>query len=518
MMDLLRVAEAVANEKSIDREDVLQAMEEAIKKAGRSKYGQEQDIRAHIDRKLGTIKLLRYLEIIDGEPENSTQISLKLALKKNPNAKIGEHIIDTLPNIDFSRMAAQSAKQVITQKVRDAERRHQYELYKDRIGELVQGEIKHIDRNGVILDINRTEAFLSRDKCILWENFRNNFTTSEKIHAIVSEVRQENHGPQIFLSRVAPEFLKQLFILNIPEIADGIIEIKAIARDPGSHAKVAVTSYDNSIDPVSVCIGKNSRRIQPIIKELQGEKIDVIFWSKDFYTFLVNAFTSTPITKVIPTDDAIEVVVPDSYIRMALGRRKQNVHLISQLTNMKIKVSSETEETERNKKERKVLMENLINALQIDDVLAHYLVNEKFETVEDIAYCSLEELTVREELNDELATKLQERAQEYLLAEYTQLQERYKELDIQQDLADLTKWGLPLLIKLGDNGIKTQEDLANLSSDELLEIVEFSIDPDEADHIIMNARRPWFEDKDRPWFEDEDIAEDNTTSRERKQS
>lgn len=498
-MDLLRVAEAVANEKNIDREDVLQAMEEAIRKVGRFKYGQEHDIRAHIDRKFGTIELLRYQEIIDTDPENSTQISLKKALQKDPQAKVGEYVIDVLPSIDFSRMATQSAKQIITLKVRDAERRHQYELYKDRIGELVQGEVKHIDRKGITLDINRTEAFLSREKCIQWENFRNNPLTSNKVRAVIWDVRQESQGPQIFLSRVDLEFLRQLFILNVPEVADGIVEIKAIARDPGSHAKVAVTSYNNSLDPVSVCIGKDSSRLRPIIKELQGEKIDVIFWSKDPYTFLVNAFTTTPITKIIPTDDVVEVVVPDTHIRTAQGRGKQNVRLIAQLTGMKIKVLSETEETERNKQEKETLMESLMAALQIDDVLARYLVNEKFDTVEDIAYCHLEELTAREELGTALATKLQERAQDFLVAQYTQLQQRYQELNMQQEMVDLVVdlvgERLDFLVKLGEGGIKTVDDVANLDSDELLDIVEFGIDRDEADRLIMSARTSWFEEQ-----------------------
>ncbi|MDX2224880.1 MAG: transcription termination factor NusA, partial [Rhodospirillaceae bacterium] len=343
--ELVQVADTVARDKNIDREEVFVAMEQAIQKAGRSKYGHEKDIRAAIDRKSGEIRLARYMTVADPVEDENIQISLEKAQRKNPEIKIGEAIVDPLPPIDFGRIAAQTAKQVIVQKVRDAERARQFLEYKDRVGEIVNGLVKRVEFGNVVVDLGRTEAMLRRDELIPREHFKN----GDRVRAFIVDVREETRGPQIFLSRTAPEFMAALFGQEVPEIYDGIIEIKAVARDPGSRAKIAVVSNDSSIDPVGACVGLRGSRVQAVVAELQGEKIDIIQWNPDPATFVVNALAPAEVTKVVLDEDAgrIEVVVPDEQLSLAIGRRGQNVRLASQLTGWTIDILTEAEESER---------------------------------------------------------------------------------------------------------------------------------------------------------------------------
>ena len=334
--ELLQVADTVARDKGIDRDEVLQAMEQAIQKAGRSKYGQEYDIRAEIDRKNGEIRLMRFREVKDPVENEATQIPLGEAKRLNPEAEVGDFITDPLPPIDFGRIAAQTAKQVIVQKVRDAERQRQYSEYKDRVGEIVNGLVKRVEFGNVIVDLGRAEAILRRDELLPRESFRQ----GERVRAYIYDVRQEVRGPQIFLSRTHPQFMAKLFAQEVPEIYDGIIEIKSVARDPGSRAKIAVISNDSGIDPVGACVGMRGSRVQAVVAELQGEKIDIIPWSQDPATFVVNALAPAEVAKVVMDEEQrrIEVVVPDEQLSLAIGRRGQNVRLASQLTGWDIDI------------------------------------------------------------------------------------------------------------------------------------------------------------------------------------
>ncbi|TAN65222.1 MAG: transcription termination/antitermination protein NusA, partial [Magnetospirillum sp.] len=361
--ELLQVADAVARDKGIDRDEVLEAMEQAIQKAGRSKYGHEHDIRAHIDRKTGEIHLARYIEVVEEIENEATQQALKQVLKKKPDAQIGDFLIDPLPPIDFGRIAAQTAKQVIVQKVRDAERQRQFNEYKDRIGEVSNGLVKRVEFGNVIVDLGRAEALLRRDELIPRETFR----TGDRVRAYIYDVRTEPRGPQIFLSRTHPVFMAKLFAQEVPEIYDGIIEIKAVARDPGSRAKIAVLSHDSSIDPVGACVGMRGSRVQAVVAELQGEKIDIIQWSPDIATFVVNGLAPAEVTKVVMDEEAgrIEVVVPDDQLSLAIGRRGQNVRLASQLTQWNIDILTEAEESERRTEEFRTRSSMFIQALDV---------------------------------------------------------------------------------------------------------------------------------------------------------
>ncbi|HEB79515.1 MAG TPA: transcription termination/antitermination protein NusA, partial [Rhodospirillales bacterium] len=373
--ELLQVAETVARDKGIEQDEVLEAMEQAIQKAGCSKYGHEHDIRAVIDRKSGEISLARYIKVVeeidDAEPE-VTQIILEEALKTKKDAKVGDFLVDDLPPIDFGRIAAQTAKQVIVQKVREAERQRQYEEYKDRAGEVVNGLVKRIEFGNIIVDLGRAEALLRRDEAIPREHFSN----SDRVRAYIVDVRDEPRGPQIFLSRTHPQFMVKLFAQEVPEIYDGIIEIMAVARDPGSRAKIAVVSHDSSIDPVGPCIGMRGSRVQAVVGELQGEKIDIIQWSPDPATFIVNALAPAEVAKVVLDEAAnrIEVVVPDEQLSLAIGRRGQNVRLASQLSGWDIDILTEAEESERRNEEFVNRSQMLIEVLDVDDVIAHLLV------------------------------------------------------------------------------------------------------------------------------------------------
>ncbi|CAA7617599.1 transcription termination/antitermination L factor [Magnetospirillum sp. SS-4] len=490
--ELLQVADAVARDKGIDRDEVLEAMEQAIQKAGRSKYGHEHDIRAHIDRKTGEIQLARYIEVVEEVENEATQFTLKQALRKKPDAQVGDFIIDPLPPIDFGRIAAQTAKQVIVQKVRDAERQRQFNEYKDRIGEISNGLVKRVEFGNVIIDLGRAEGLLRRDELIPRETFR----TGDRVRAYIYDVRAEPRGPQIFLSRTHPVFMAKLFAQEVPEIYDGIIEIKAVARDPGSRAKIAVLSHDSSIDPVGACVGMRGSRVQAVVAELQGEKIDIIQWSPDIATFVVNGLAPAEVTKVVMDEEAgrIEVVVPDDQLSLAIGRRGQNVRLASQLTQWNIDILTEAEESERRTEEFRSRSNMFITALDVDDVIAHLLVTEGFSSVEEVAYVPLEDIAEIEGFDETVADELQGRARSFLAEQDERYDQMRKDMGVADEMAAIEGLTPAMLVKLGDKGVKTLDDLGDLASDELVDIVgRDALTEDEANAVIMAARAHWFE-------------------------
>jgi N utilization substance protein A len=495
--ELVQVADTVARDKNIDREEVFIAMEQAIQKAGRSKYGHEKDIRAAIDRKNGEIRLARYTTIVETVEDENTQISVAKSKAKHPDLKVGDAIIDPLPPIDFGRIAAQTAKQVIVQKVRDAERARQFLEYKDRANTIVNGLVKRVEFGNVVVDLGRAEAMLRRDELIPREHFKN----GDRVRALITSVREEPRGPQIFLSRTAPQFMAALFSQEVPEIYDGIIEIKSVARDPGSRAKIAVISNDSSIDPVGACVGMRGSRVQAVVGELQGEKIDIIQWNEDPATFVVNGLAPAEVTKVVLDEDSgrIEVVVPDEQLSLAIGRRGQNVRLASQLTGWTIDILTEAEESERRQEEFKNRSKMFIDALDVDDVLAHLLVTEGFTSVEELAFIPTEELTDIEGLDEDLANELRDRATAFVETENKKVLERMQELGVAQDLADSGIEGLDAkkVIVLAEKGVKTLDDLADLAGDELIEALAPSkLDLETANRIIMAARAHWFPTED----------------------
>ncbi|HWI27009.1 MAG TPA: transcription termination factor NusA [Stellaceae bacterium] len=494
--ELLQVADTVARDKGIDRDEVLQAMEQAIQKAGRSKYGQEYDIRAEIDRKNGEIRLMRFREVADPVENEATQIPVAEAKRLNPEAEVGDFITDPLPPIDFGRIAAQTAKQVIVQKVRDAERQRQYSEYKDRVGEIVNGLVKRVEFGNIVVDLGRAEAILRRDELLPRESFRQ----GERVRAYIYDVRQEVRGPQIFLSRTHPQFMAKLFAQEVPEIYDGIIEIRAVARDPGSRAKIAVISNDSGIDPVGACVGMRGSRVQAVVAELQGEKIDIIPWSQDPATFVVNALAPAEVAKVVMDEEQrrIEVVVPDDQLSLAIGRRGQNVRLASQLTGWDIDILTEAEESERRQEEFRTRSKMFIDALDVDDVIAHLLVTEGFTSVEEVAFIAPGELAGIEGFDETVAGELQQRARSFLEEQNVRLEARRKELEVSDEIAAIEGVTPALLVALGEKGVKSLDDLADLAGDELIEIAGAKLEPDQANAIIMAARAHWFADEAQP--------------------
>jgi N utilization substance protein A len=508
-LELLQIADAVAREKVIERDVVIEAMEDAIQKAARSRYGSENEIRAEIDRKTGEIRLARLLEVADEVESDARQISLVDAKVRNPAAEIGDFISEALPPMDFGRIAAQTAKQVIVQKVRDAERERQYQEYKDRIGEIVHGVVKRVEYGNVVVDLGRAEGIVRRDELLPRESFRN----GDRVRAYIYDVRRELRGPQIFLSRTHPQFMAKLFAQEVPEIYDGIIENNAVARDPGSRAKSAVISRDSSIDPVGACVGMRGSRVQAVVAELQGEKIDIIQWSPDNATFIVNALAPAEVVKVVLDEDAerIEVVVPDDQLSLAIGRRGQNVRLASQLTGWDIDILTEAEESERRQAEFKSRTELFQNALDVYEMIAQLLTSEGFRTVEDIAYVALDELAEVEGFDADTASELQLRARDYIAEVNAALTARRIELGVTDDLAEVAGLDPKMLVALGEKGIKTRDDFADLSTDELIggtdtvagERVKiegvldgFDLDRETAEAMIMAARAHWFADED----------------------
>jgi N utilization substance protein A len=464
-LELLQIADAVAREKAIDRDVVITAMEDAIQKAAKSRYGSENEIKAEVDPKTGEISLARLLEVVEDVTMEATQISLADARRKNPAAQVGDFIAEPLPPLDFGRVAAQNAKQVIVQKVREAERERQYDEYKDRVGEIVNGIVKRVEYGNVIVDLGRAEAIVRRDETLPRENFR----YGDRIRAYVYDVRREQRGPQIFLSRTHPEFMAKLFAQEVPEVYEGIVTIKSVARDPGSRAKIAVVSRDSSIDPVGACVGMRGSRVQAVVNELQGEKIDIIQWSPDAATFIVNALAPAEVVKVVLDEDAerIEVVVPDEQLSLAIGRKGQNVRLASQLTGWDIDIMTEASESERRQAEFAERSAKFMEALDVDEVIAQLLASEGFTSVEEVAFVEPVEISSIEGFDEETANEIQTRAREHLEKLEAELDAKRKALGVADEVMEVPGLNTAMLVALGENGVKTIEDLADCATDDL---------------------------------------------------
>ncbi len=512
-LELIQIAEAVAREKQIDKEIVIEALEDALSRAARSRYGSETNVKAEIDPKTGETKLWRLMEVVEEVENEAAEITLAEARGRNPEAEIGDFLSDPLPPVDFGRVAAMAAKQVITQKVRDAERARQFEEYKDRIGEIINGTVKRIEYGHVIVDLGRGEAIIRRDQQLPREAFRQ----GDRVRAYIMDVREETRGPQIFLSRTHPQFMAKLFEQEVPEVYDGIIEIKAVARDPGSRAKIAVMSNDSSIDPVGACVGMRGSRVQAVVSELGGEKIDIVPWSPIVATFVVNALAPAEVAKVVIDEESerIEVVVPDEQLSLAIGRRGQNVRLASQLTGYEIDIMTEEEESAKRQKEFTERSELFMSALDVDDMIAGLLVSEGFSRMEEIAYVELEELAMIEGFDEDTAEELQARARDYLAKEAEELTEEAKKLGVKDDLIEFDGLTLKMVLALAKEDVKSVEDLAGCATDDLTGWTErvdgekkhydgmlegFHIKADAAEELIMQARLQ------AGWVSEEELA------------
>ena len=503
-LELLQIADAVAREKSIDRKIVIEAMEDAITKAAKSRYGAENDIRCEINPKNGETKLTRVLTVVENVENDSTQLTLADARRRKRDAEVGDTIVEALPPLDFGRVAAQNAKQVIVQKVREAERERHHNEYKDRVGEIVNGTVKRVEYGNVIVDLGRAEGIIRRDEMIPRENVR----LGDRIRAYIYDVRREQRGPQIFLSRARPEFMSLLFRQEVPEIYDGIVQIKSVARDPGSRAKIAVISKDSSIDPVGACVGMRGARVQAVVGELQGEKVDIIQWNQDAATFIVNALAPAEVTKVVLDEESnrIEVVVPESQLSLAIGRRGQNVRLASQLTGWDIDILTEQEESERRQKEFTERSQLFMEALDVDEVIAQLLATEGFETVQEVAFVEPSEIAHIEGFDEDTASEIQTRAREFLEKQEAERDARRKELGVADELKEVQGVTTAMLVAFGENDIKTVEDLAGAVPDDLVGWTErakerdaepirhkgvlegFEVGRKEAEELIMAAR------------------------------
>src|SRR5579864_3144746 len=500
-LELLQIADAVAREKSIDRSIVISAMEDAIAKAARARYGSETDVHAEIDAKKGELRLSRHMLVVENVENSANQISLEDARRANPGAQIGDTIADTLPPLEYGRIAAQSAKQVIVQKVREAERDRQYQEFKDRIGDIVNGIVKRVEYGSVIVYLGRGEAIIRRDEMLPREVFRN----GDRVRAYIYDVRREPRGPQIFLSRTHPQFMAKLFAQEVPEIYDGIVEVKAVARDPGSRAKIAVISRDSSVDPVGACVGMRGSRVQAVVNELQGEKIDIIPWSPDVATFVVNALAPAEVAKVVLDEDRerIAVVVPDQQLSLAIGRRGQNVRLASQLTGWDIDILTEQEESERRQAEFEKRTKMFMEALNVDEVVGQLLASESFTSVEELSLVDQKDIASIEGFDEETAQELQARARDHLARIEGEYDAKRKELGVADELKEVPGVTTKMLVALGENGVKTLEDLAGCATDDLAGWTErkeaettrtpgildgFELAREECEAIIMQAR------------------------------
>ncbi len=503
-LELLQIADAVAREKSIDRTIVIQAMEDAIQKAAKQRYGQENDIRCIIDPKSGETRLTRVLTVVEEIENDNQQITVADAQRRKPDAAVDDEIVEELPPLDYGRVSAQNAKQVIVQKVREAERDRQFGEYKDKIGEIINGTVKRVEYGNVIVDLGRAEGIIRRDEMIPRENVR----FGDRIRSMVYDVRREQRGPQIFLSRAKPEFMMKLFAMEVPEIYDGIVEIKSCARDPGSRAKIAVVSKDTSIDPVGACVGMRGQRVQAVVNELQGEKIDIIQWNEEPASFIVNALAPAEVSKVVLDEDSnrIEVVVDEKQLSLAIGRRGQNVRLASQLTGWDIDIMTDIEDSERRQKEFSERTQIFMEKLDCDEVIAQLLATEGFATIEEVAFVDLSEIANIEGFTEETAETIQSLARDYLARVEAELDAKRRELGVADEVAQVDGVTTAMLVAFGENNIKTVEDLADCATDELLGWTErrkekdaepirhkgildgFETDKAEAEHIIMSAR------------------------------
>jgi N utilization substance protein A len=524
-LELLQIADAVAREKAIDRGIVIAAMEDAIQKAARSRYGSETEVRAEINPKTGELRLSRLLLVSDLVENDSTQISVDDARRRNPAAQVGDYIAEPLPPLEYGRIAAQSAKQVIVQKVREAERDRQYQEFKDRIGDIVNGVVKRVEYGNVVVDLGRGEAIVRRDELLPREVFRN----GDRVRAYIYDVRREPRGPQIFLSRTHPQFMAKLFAQEVPEIYDGIVEVKAVARDPGSRAKIAVISRDSSVDPVGACVGMRGSRVQAVVNELQGEKIDIIPWSPDIPTFVVNALAPAEVAKVVLDEDKerIAVVVPDQQLSLAIGRRGQNVRLASQLTGWDIDILTEQEESERRQAEFEKRTKMFMESLNVDEVVGQLLASEGFTSVEELAMVETKEIAGIEGFDEDTAAELQARARDYLAQIEAEYDAKRVELGVADELKNVPGVTTRMLVAFGEDGIKTVEDLAGCATDDLAGWTErkdgetkrepgildgFELSREDCESLIMQARliAGWITEADlaKPETEPEADAED----------
>ncbi|MBR9761963.1 MAG: transcription termination/antitermination protein NusA [Rhodobacteraceae bacterium] len=502
-LELLQTAEAVAREKMIDPGLVVEAMEESLARAAKSRYGAEMDIRVSIDRKTGRATFTRVRTVVEDEDLENYQAELTVQQAKQYMAdpQIGDTFVEEVPPVEMGRIAAQSAKQVILQKVREAERDRQYDEFKDRAGTIINGVVKREEYGNVIVDVGRGEAILRRNEKIGREAYRPN----DRIRCYIKDVRRETRGPQIFLSRTDPQFMAELFKMEVPEIYDGIIEIKAVARDPGSRAKIAVISYDGSIDPVGACVGMRGSRVQAVVNELQGEKIDIIPWSEDMPTFLVNALQPAEVSKVVLDEEAerIEVVVPEEQLSLAIGRRGQNVRLASQLTGLDIDIMTEEEESARRQKEFEDRTKLFMDTLDLDEFFAQLLVSEGFTNLEEVAYVEQDELLVIDGVDEDTAQELQTRAREYLEAQAEAALKRARELGAEDSLVEFDGLTPQMVEALAEDGVKTLEDFATCADWELAGgwttvdgervkdeglLEKFEVSLEEAQQLVMTAR------------------------------
>src|SRR5881398_12461 len=519
--ELIAIADSVAREKLIDRGIVIEAMEDAIQRAARARYGAENDIRAKLDATSGDLRLWRVLEVVEEPEDHFKQIDEKGAQKLQKGAAVGDFIVDPLPPIEFGRIAAQAAKQVIFQKVRDAERERQYEEFKDRVSEVITGVVKRVEFGHIVVDLGRAEGVIRRDQQIPREILR----VGDRTRSLILNVRRQNGGPQIFLSRAHPDFMKKLFAQEVPEIYDGIIEIKAAARDPGSRAKIGVISHDSSIDPVGACVGMKGSRVQAVVQELQGEKIDIIPWSEDLATFVVNGLQPATVSRVIIDEEEsrIEVVVPDDQLSLAIGRRGQNVRLASQLTGSAIDIMTEADASEKRQREFVERSSMFQEELDVDETLAQLLVAEGFGALEEVAYVQPDEIASIEGLDDDIAAELQSRASEALERREAASREERRKLGVDDALAELPHLTEQMLVTLGKANIRTLDDLADLATDELIQkkrveprrrepsnrpedkggiLAEYGLTEEQGNEIIMAARAHWFEDEPQQQQED----------------
>ena len=492
--DIIDVAKNIAKEKGIDELEVIEAMESAIAKAGRTKYGFELDIRAHVDKQTGRIGLFRYQEIVEDletlpMEERINKINHSNLSKDQKSLNVGDFVKEELPPLDFGRIAVQTAKQVIFQKVKEAEKIMQFNEFKDKIGEIVNGVVKRVEYGNLIVDLGKGEAILRREELLNREVFRR----SDRIRAYINEVKHDLKGPQIFLSRAHNNFLVKLFFQEVPEIYDGIIEVKSVARDPGSRAKIAVFTKEKSIDPVGACVGMRGSRVQAVVNELQGEKIDIVLWSEDVATFVVNALGPAEVDKVIIEEDLkkIDVIVPDEQLSLAIGRKGQNVRLGSSLTGWSIDILTTSQESDRRNEEFKNLSQKFISLLDVDEVIAHLLVTEGFTSINEVAMVSLEELNSIEGFDENLSKELIQRAKSCVEKVRIENISKLKESGVDEYLLESSHFNTDQLMKLNENNIKTRDQLADLSNSELIEIFR-EMEKDKADEIIMDSRKHWY--------------------------
>jgi len=539
-LELLQIADAVAREKSIEKEIVIEAIEDAIVKGAKARYGADHDIRARIDTKTGELSLTRHVTVVadDWEPETAegelepaefnddAMVRLTIARKTDAEAEVGKEYVEDLPPFEFGRVQTQMARQVVMHKVREAERERQYEEFKDRVTEIVNGTVKRVEYGNVIVDLGRGEGVMRRDQSIP----REQFNMGDRVRSYIYDVRRETKGPQIMLSRAHPGFMAKLFAQEVPEVYDGVIEIRAAARDPGSRAKMAVLSNDSSIDPVGACVGMRGSRVQAVVAELQGEKIDIIPWNPDEAAFIVNALAPAEVSKVVMDEDEgrVEVVVPDEQLSLAIGRRGQNVRLASQLTGWQIDIITESQDSERRQKEFAERTALFQEALDVDEVIAQLLVTEGFATVEDVAYVEAYEISEIEGFGEDTAAEIQARATDFLERQAAEMDAKRKEHGVEDGVLEVPGVTLQMAVWLGESGVKTVEDLAELATDELRGGFEFkdgervrvpgvleqaALSTEDAEMLILQARvaAGWIDASDLPQPEpeyEEDYAEE----------